>query len=585
MQFRQVNKRERNRKIARYVFYGKKLLLLGLFLSFLRVGLEMLAPKVVGDILDKLLKEGIGIVNGPIFFKMLGLYLLISIGNSYFQYAGNVAFSKAAGQITDRVRRDAFSHLQKFPISYFDNLPVGTVVSRITNDSKNLQILFEMVLWQVTVALLSVAGVYIAILRINPTLALWGILPWPVFLLLMWDYKKRSAVLRKNIRDRLSDINAQTHESVTGMKILQAFGMEKRVREDFDRKNKEWLKNNTQFNKLMGWSSFNIIFLLRQLITIALLFYFGYGVITKAYPVSAGLLYILVNYSGLIFNQIQNLMQNIGNLETALTAADHIFELLNQPVPLMEEKEKIFGADVEFSHIHFAYVENEPVLKDVSFRVEAGKTLAFVGATGSGKSSVMNLLFRFYDPDEGNICIGGKDIQTVSPRELRKNMGIVLQEPYLFTGNLYSNISLNHPKISREQAKEALIAVGGGHLLDRDKGLDAEVTEKGETYSAGERQLISFARALAHNPKILVLDEATSNVDSETEQKISEAVKVLEKNRTALIIAHRLSTIRHADHIIVLDKGRIVEQGKHEELMKKHGEYYRLYQFQSRNAA
>lgn len=197
----------------------------------------------------------------------------------------------------------------------------------------------------------------------------------------------------------------------------------------------------------------------------------------------------------------------------------------------------------------------------------------------------MNLLFRFYDPDEGNICIGGKDIQTVSPRELRKNMGIVLQEPYLFTGNLYSNISLNHPKISREQAKEALIAVGGGHLLDRDKGLDAEVTEKGETYSAGERQLISFARALAHNPKILVLDEATSNVDSETEQKISEAVKVLEKNRTALIIAHRLSTIRHADHIIVLDKGRIVEQGKHEELMKKHGEYYRLYQFQSRNAA
>lgn len=164
-------------------------------------------------------------------------------------------------------------------------------------------------------------------------------------------------------------------------------------------------------------------------------------------------------------------------------------------------------------------------------------------------------------------------------------MGIVLQEPYLFTGNLYSNISLNHPKISREQAKEALIAVGGGHLLDRDKGLDAEVTEKGETYSAGERQLISFARALAHNPKILVLDEATSNVDSETEQKISEAVKVLEKNRTALIIAHRLSTIRHADHIIVLDKGRIVEQGKHEELMKKHGEYYRLYQFQSRNAA
>ena len=192
---------------------------------------------------------------------------------------------------------------------------------------------------------------------------------------------------------------------------------------------------------------------------------------------------------------------------------------------------------MEFSHIHFAYVENEPVLKDVSFRVEAGKTLAFVGATGSGKSSVMNLLFRFYDPDEGNICIGGKDIQTVSPRELRKNMGIVLQEPYLFTGNLYSNISLNHPKISREQAKEALIAVGGGHLLDRDKGLDAEVTEKGETYSAGERQLISFARALAHNPKILVLDEATSNVDSETEQKISEAVKVLEKNRTALIIA------------------------------------------------
>ena len=521
----------------------------------------------------------------PKIIKLLAIYFGLLVVASIFQYGQKFYLQKSANRIIQKLREDVFRQIQRLPIQYFDNLPAGKVVARITNDTEAIRELYVTVLSTFFTSIIYITGIYIALFILNAKLAAICLLLLPILFIWAKLYRKYASKYNHVIRSRVSDINGMINESIQGMSIIQAFSREKETQQEFETLNKEHFTYQNKLLNLNSSTSHNLVQVLRNIVYVAFIWYFGSEALQPSSVISLGMLYAFVDYINRLFNPIQGIVNQLANLEQALVAGERVFKLMDEDgIDVSEKVIPRYQGNVAFDHVSFGYKEGEYVLKDLSFEAKQGETVALVGHTGSGKSSIMNLLFRFYDPQEGKITIDGMDISNLPRQTLRKYMGIVLQDPFLFTGTIASNVSLDNPEISRETVEKALASVGADRVLKNlEKGFDEPVIEKGSTLSSGQRQLISFARALAFDPAILILDEATSSIDTETETIIQEAMDVLKAGRTTFIIAHRLSTIRNADQILVLDRGMIVEKGNHDQLMELKGKYYQMYQLQIGN--
>jgi len=518
----------------------------------------------------------------PSMVKLMAFYLSLFIVAAIFYYGQYFYLQKASNRIIQKMRTDIFRHVQRLPIRYFDNLPAGKVVARITNDTEAIRDLYVAVLSNFFTGFIYITGVYAAMFILDAKLATICLILLPILYVWMLFYRKFASKYNHVVRSKVSELNAMINESIQGMTIIQAFRREKQMSKEFEEMNGTHFRYQNKLLTLNALSSHNFVGVLKNFIFVGFIWYFGSDSLGVHSVVTIGVLYAYVDYINRLFHPIYNIVNQFANLESALVAGERVFQLLDEPgEEVNTERMERYKGKVTFDHVYFGYKENEPVLKDIHFEAKQGETVALVGHTGSGKSSIMNVLFRFYDSNKGEILIDGKNIQDIPKQMLRDHMGIVLQDPYLFTGTIASNVSLNDPRITRERVEAALNAVGADRVLKNlENGYDEPVVEKGSTLSSGQRQLISFARALAFDPAILILDEATSSIDTETETIIQEAMDVLKKGRTTFIIAHRLSTIKNADQILVLDRGRIVERGNHEELMERKGRYYQMYQLQ-----
>lgn len=523
----------------------------------------------------------------PKLIHLVMIYFGLIIVSAIFTFGQRFYLQTSANRIIQKMREDVFAQIQRLPIQYFDNLPAGKVVSRVTNDTEAIRDLYVTVLANFFTSIIYITGIFIALFLLDPTLALICMVIVPILIVWIKIYRKYASKYNHKIRSRLSDINGTINESIQGMPIIQAFRRQEEAKKEFEALNEEHFTYQNKLLNLNALTSHNLVGVLRNVAFVALIWYFGGGSLGLDSVISLGVLYAFVDYLNRLFQPITGMVNQLAILEQSLVASERVFELLDlEGIDVSSEEIPRYKGNVNFNHVNFGYKEGEYVLKDIHFEAKQGETVALVGHTGSGKSSIMNLLFRFYDVKKGSITIDGMNINDMPKQVLRKHMGIVLQDPYLFTGTIASNVSLDDPSITREKVEKALNDVGADQLLKSlPLGYDEPVIEKGSTLSSGQRQLISFARALAFDPAILILDEATASIDTETEAIIQHALEVLKKGRTTFIIAHRLSTIKNADHILVLDRGKIVEKGNHNELMEKQGRYFQMYQLQQGKAA
>ena len=543
------------------------------------VGAELGGPYITKTIIDKHLTSGDHDLSAVLMLLglYLGLLLIASIGN----FTQSYLLQSTALQIIKNMRMDLMRHIQRIPLRYFDNTPIGQVVSRIANDTEAVRDLFMSFMATFVVSLVQLSGIFIALFILDARLALFSLLLPPLFAVIMVVHLKYSKIFITIMRARLSDMNAMINESIVVMPIIQAFRREKVTLDEFEVLNEDRYVNQIKQFRIFSLSSRNIVGTIGSLVTAYVIWYFGRSSLETV--ISYGVFYAFIDYLGRIFQPIIGIFDQLTNAQRAFVSADKVFAIMDIEGMEVEETAAVQRPEgiVKFENITFAYKAGENVLKDISFEARKGETVALVGHTGSGKSSIINLLLGFYEPDQGKITIDGQDISGFSKQALRKHMGIVLQDPYLFAGDIKFNVSLYNKEITIDRVKSALHDVGAAPFIEQlPNGYDEQVVERGSTLSSGQRQLISFARALAFDPSILILDEATASIDSETEGLIQQALKVVSEGRTTLVIAHRLSTIRDADQILVLHRGEIVERGNHDALMALEGRYYKMYQLQ-----
>ncbi|MFF2092440.1 ABC transporter ATP-binding protein [Paenibacillus sp. NPDC058174] len=516
----------------------------------------------------------------PALMILAGVYFGLLLLGAVFTYGQRLLLQTSANKIVRQMRNDVFAHTQRLPVGYFDTLAAGQVVSRVTNDTEAIRELYVAVLANFFSAIVYMTAIYGALFLLDAKLALFALPLVPILIIWIKLYRKIAARYNRIIRSKLSEINGMINESIQGMPIIQAFRRQKETMKEFDELNEYYFTYQNKLLSLNSITSHNLVNVIRNLMFLVVIIMFWGDWLGAA--IGVGVLYAFVDLMNRMFQPIVGVVNQLSNLETARVSAERVFTLMDQEgVEVVPGTMERYRGEVQFEDVTFAYKKEEYVLKNISFTARQGQTVALVGHTGSGKSSILNLLFRFYDTNKGRITIDGQDVLSIPKQHLRHHMGIVLQDPFLFTGTIASNVSLDNPAISRETIEQALRDVGAYEMFaSLPGGIDAPVIEKGSTLSAGQRQLISFARALAYDPAILILDEATASIDTETEAIIQQALDVLKKGRTTFVIAHRLSTIRQADQILVLDRGRIVERGDHDQLMEHRGKYFAMYQLQ-----
>ncbi|MDU4277301.1 ABC transporter ATP-binding protein [Finegoldia magna] len=565
-------------KLKMYSMKQSKELVIGFVFSLLRTSMEILGPIVIGFVLNEYVAKNNMVGNFSSIIKYLAIYLVIYVACGIFSNLSMIYFELAANNVTYFVQNDIYKHINELPIEYFDNLAAGSIVSRITNDTMRLKIMFQLILADITTATIMIVAIYIMMVVTNIKVSLMLLILFPLVFLIFYDYRYKSAKHNKRIRHLVSKINANINENINNMEIIQALNVKKTIKNKFDKINKEIFDNNLALTKLRSYGGYRAIDIIGLLSTVIILFYFGYGQITKSYPVTVGGLYIIIDYTSKIFSNVSVIVTRFGDMEQAYASASHIFDIMK--LDTIEKSDGVIDGlegNIEFKNVYFAYDKND-VLKDVSFKIPKSTSAAFVGTTGSGKSTILNLILKFYDVKSGEILIDGVNINDLNEDILRENFAVVLQDPFLFETTLKENITLDKD-YSDEEVINALEELGCYTLLK--KGLNEPIKEKGSNLSQGERQLISFARAYIRNPRILILDEATSNIDTETEQIIQQPLEKLKYSRTTLIVAHRLSTIRNVDKIFALSNGKIIESGTHDELLLKDGFYKQMYDEQS----
>ena len=561
-----------------YMKKAKRFYIIGFVFSLLNVGLGVAGVYVLSKVFDGIT----GDLTRQIILKSLIViagYGLILLCSGISNYIRNIYLVKGANEVYVRIQMQVYDHIQNLPIKYFDNMPAGSVVSRITSDVNQIRTFFVSTFVQILIIVLKIIFSYIVLFYVDVRFGLFMLALFPVMFIVLKIYNKLSIDSIKGYRRKFSQSNGIINENYQNLEIIKAFNKEKESIEDWNKHNEERYKYWKKLNLVDSLLLHNITGVFRIVIFIGIVYYYSYSHFNNVYSITLGMVYLFINYTTDIIYRIADFTMGISNYIRAQGAAINIQEILKLEVEEDNHNditEDNFRGNIKFEDVYFSYKDDFYVLRDLNLEIKENQTVAFVGHTGSGKSTIMNLIVKFYSATKGNVLINGRNINDYSKEYLREKTAIVLQDSFLFEGTLLENITTsNDEKI----AKEALSRVGGDFILE-NRSLDSKVEVGGNNFSTGEKQLICLARALAKDPKILILDESTANIDSETEQNVSRAIEELKQGRTTLIIAHRLSTIKNADMIYVLRKGKVIESGTHEQLLALEGSYKKMYETQ-----